>query len=179
MRHQLAHGHLLAGAADTACCAAIPAAGAIQALEVALVEWPTVPFVERQTFFERQGRLDVLRTPPRVDRHRSGRGWVAAEATLPRRRNQQHQEKRTIGLVACGGPASFRTLHDDMAVGRAQVPPARAAAFSEVDIEKRKSVRHRYRLSPFFSRQVQQLLMKKVLKLQTDETSLFSSELGF
>lgn len=55
MRHQLTR-HLLAGTAATAACAAMPAAAAIEAGEGAPVEWPTAPFVDRQTFFD--GKVD-------------------------------------------------------------------------------------------------------------------------
>jgi hypothetical protein len=45
-------------------------------------------------------------------------------------------------LVPGGGPASFRSLHDGVALGRAQVPPARPAALSQTDFEKRELLRH-------------------------------------
>lgn len=58
----------------------MPAAGAIQALEVALVEWSTVPFVERQTFFD--GKVDWTFYARR-------REWIGidrvADGLLPRR----------------------------------------------------------------------------------------------
>ena len=52
MPNQPTRRHLLASAA----CAAMPAAAAIEAVEVTAVEWPTAPFVDRQTFYD--GKVD-------------------------------------------------------------------------------------------------------------------------
>jgi len=62
-------------------------------------------------------------------------------------RSEEHQKQRAIGLVLGGGSAAFRPLHDRVALGRAQVPPTRPAAFSQADFKKRELIRHRYRLS--------------------------------
>ena len=56
MPHKPTRRNLLAGAAATAACAAFPAAAAIEAVKVTPVEWPSAPFVDRQTFFD--GRVD-------------------------------------------------------------------------------------------------------------------------
>jgi hypothetical protein len=100
------------------------------------------------------------------------------EPGQPRRRSQQHQKKRAIGLILGGGAAAFRSLHDDMAVGRAQAPPARAAAFSEADIKKRKSVRHRYSLSPLLH-EGSTTVNEKRFETANGPTSFLLSELGF
>ncbi|WP_354264817.1 hypothetical protein [Bradyrhizobium sp. GM2.2] len=56
MPQQVTRRHLLASAAVTAASAAMPVAAATESAEMAPVEWPTAPFIDRQTFFD--GKID-------------------------------------------------------------------------------------------------------------------------
>jgi hypothetical protein len=89
-------------------------------------------------------------------------------------RSQQHQKQRAIALVPGGGPASFRSLHDGAAIGRAQAPPAGPAALSQSNFKKRKLLRHRI-VCLCFAAQVQ-VFMKKILKPQTTGNSFPPSQ---
>ena len=60
--------------------------------------------------------------------------WVA--------RCPQQQEERTICFVPSGGPAAFRTPHDDVPVGRAHAPLPRPTAFFQEHCISWKKIRH-------------------------------------
>jgi hypothetical protein len=88
----------------------------------------------------------------------------------------RYRADRALFLMG-GGPASFRSLHDGAAIGRAQVPPAGPAALSQSDFKKRELLRHHI-VCLCCAAQVQ-VFMKKVLKPQTIGNSFPSPELGF
>jgi hypothetical protein len=95
-------------------------------------------------------------------------------------RGDQHQKQRAMGLVLGGGPAAFRSKHERPPIGRAQIPPARSTAWSQMNLEERQVVGHRFVSAPYFDRPCCAFkeFMKKVLKAQKIEDSLSLSELG-
>jgi hypothetical protein len=65
-----------------------------------------------------------------------------------------------MALVPGGGPTACRSLHDGLAVGRAQAPPTASAALSQVNFEQRELLGHRI-ICLCFAAQVQLLLKNR------------------
>jgi hypothetical protein len=53
---------------------------------------------------------------------------------------EQHQEECPISLVFGSGSAAFRTLHDDIAFGRANAPPPSSAALPQDHVKNWKLI---------------------------------------
>jgi hypothetical protein len=81
-----------------------------------------------------------------------------------------------MALVPGGGSAGFRALHDGAAIGRAELPPTSPTAFVQADL-KNGSCSGILIVCLCFCAQVQ-VLIKKVLKLQTIGNSFSLTELG-
>jgi hypothetical protein len=58
------------------------------------------------------------------------------------RRPQQQQEECPVSPVFGGGPAAFRTLHDNLPFGRAHAPPPSPASLLQDHFKNRKLVGH-------------------------------------